>query len=110
MASDKKRKSTAAKAGTKTKTSRKAKRETFDVNIRNVTLTKECRKRLKKVRDCLWGSVADAIECGNWWIPVSNHDYDHMKEEFEKGTKDFFNLEQDVCVKDFDTDIVSYNR
>ena len=94
----------------KRKPNKKASEETFNVNIRDVRLTKECYKRLSKVKNGLWGNVADAIECGNWWIPVKSHDYDHMKSEFEKGTKDFFDLEQDVCVKDYVTDIISYDR
>jgi len=98
---------------TKTKTSKKTKKskvETIDVNIRNIKLTKECRKRLRKVKNAIWGDVAWAIEGGNWFIPMENHNYTHMKERIESGLKEFFELEQSVEVDDFDTDIICYDN
>lgn len=100
-----------SKNGTTThRRKKKTEEELISVNMRNVKLTKECRKRLRKVKDCLWGNVADAIECGNWYLPVKNHKYTHMKETFEKETMDFFHLDQPVCIESFDTDIIQYDN
>lgn len=82
----------------------------LQVNLRNVKLSKESRKLCRKVKDCLWGNVANAIECGNWWIPVKNHNYTHMKSEFEKGMREFYDLDFDVTIADFDTDIICYDN
>ena len=99
-----------AKKTAKTEKSYDKKVDTIDVNIRNIKLTKECRKRLRKEKNELWGDVAWAIEGGNWFIPMKNHNYTHMKDRIESGMKKFFNLENPVEVEDFDTDIIYYDN
>ena len=84
--------------------------ETIDVNIRNIKLTKECRKRLRKVKNAIWGDVAWDIESEDWVIPMENHNYTHMKERIESSLKEYFELEQSVEVDDFDTDIICYDN
>lgn len=80
------------------------------VNMRHVKLTNDSRAKCRKVADGLHGNVADAIEGGDWWIPCKNHNYTHMKSEFEKGMRKFFNLDFDIEVDDFWTNIICYDN
>lgn len=80
------------------------------VNMRHVRLTKDSRAKCHKVSYGLNGNVANAIEDGDWWIPCKNHNYTHMKSEFENGMKEFFNLDFDIEVDDFCTNIICYDN
>lgn len=97
------------------KKSHKAKdkdKDIIQINVRNIRLSKESRKCLRKIKDELWGSVANGIECGNWYIPVKNHRYTHIKEMLEKGMREFYSLNDDaiVAIDDFDTNIIEYDN
>ena len=68
---------------------------------------------LKKIKDCLFGSVLDTIECGNWWIPFSSYEYVDIKKHLEtEAFHKFFKLPKSMklSVKSFDTDMLSFER
>ena len=83
------------------------------INIRNVVIARGSRSELKKIKDCLFGSVLDAIECGNWWIPFSSYEYVDIKKHLEtEAFHKFFKLPKSMkmSVKSFDTDMLSFER
>lgn len=80
------------------------------VNMQHVKLTKDSRAKCRKAADGMHGNVADTIEGGDWWIPCKNHNYTHIKSEFEKGMRKFFNLDFDIEVDDFWTNIICYDN
>ena len=77
--------------------------------MRKVRLEPSCRRLLKKIKNWMWGNVADAVELPEWFVPVESHSYGHMKEILERRLEDFFDLEKSsIAVKSFETDIISY--
>lgn len=90
----------------------KTKKEKISIHVWDIKLSKDTRKTLRKIKECLWGNVANAIECGNWYIPVYNHKFTHIKKSLERGMKKFFNLEKDieVVVDDFMTEIIEFDN
>jgi hypothetical protein len=113
MDSDKSKKKTSNVKTVKTSKASKTKKEVLNIEVNDIRLSKDCRKRLKKVKDCMWGNVANAIEYGHWFIPVKNHRFTHIKKSLEKGMVKFFRLKGDdanVEVEDFFTSIIEYDN
>lgn len=102
----------AKKDNSKNNSTKSSKKEKISIHVWDIRLSKDTRKNLRKVKDCLWGSVADAIECGNWYIPVYNHKFTHIKKCLESGMKKFFKLKKDmeVVVDDFMTEIIEFDN
>lgn len=96
----------------KKKELKKSDKDIIQINVRDIKLTKESRKRLNKVKDMMWGTVAHAIEWGDWYIPVKNYLYTHIKKSLEDGMRDFFSIDKDIPVEieSFMTDIIEYDN
>ena len=89
----------------------KSKKGIKQLNIRNIVIGRGSRSKLKKMKERLFGSVLDSIECGNWWIPFDSYEYLDIKEYLEtKAFHEFYNLPKDIkiTVKSFDTDMLSF--
>ena len=100
----------------------KSKRQNFDVEIRNVKLSKkskqaikkwekECKKNKIELRSLSQDTVWD-IESGHWYGPVPSHEFIDMKVVWENGYHDFFDIPADVLVEIdcFDTGILSFEK
>lgn len=100
------------KTAPKKKTSKKSDKDIIQINVRDIKLTKESRKRLNKVKNTMWGTVAHAIEWGDWYIPVKNYLYTHIKKSLEDGMRDFFSIDKDIPVEieSFMTNIIEYDN
>lgn len=107
-----KTKKVSEKTAPKKKTSKKSDNDIIQINVRDIKLTKESRKRLNKVKDTMWGTVAHAIEWGDWYIPVKNYLYTHIKKSLEDGMRDFFSIDKDIPVEieSFMTNIIEYDN
>lgn len=94
------------------KSSKKKESKTIQIHVWNIKLSKDSRKRLNKIKNNMWGSVSNAIECGNWYIPVKNYLFTHIKKSLEDGMREFFSLDKDVSVEinDFMTNIIEYDN
>lgn len=62
------------------------------------------------MKHCVYSNVANAIECGDWFIPVRNYKYSHIKKRLEDAMKDFYSLKDDVAIDDFQTNIMEYDN
>ena len=81
--------------------------------IEDVVLTRESRKRLRKIKYWSFGNVADTIECAtSWWIPEDIHEYSDLKETLERHLAEFFELEDPdaVEIKSLRTNILSFHK
>jgi len=95
------------------KKSVKPKKYEYQVNIRNIMLTKESYKQCKKIKVDLWGNLANAIEGGNWYIPSNTHEYADLKHDMEKSMCSFFNIKKEkllVEIQYFESDILSFEK
>lgn len=80
------------------------------VSIRNIVLRKQTYDTLKKIKECLFGNIANAIECGNWMFPYHSYDYGELKLMMEFAFHTFYDIPEDVeiDIKRFDSDILSF--
>jgi hypothetical protein len=104
---------TKPKSRSKTKkTSKKSDKDIIQIHVWDIKLTKDSKKRLRKVKNTLWGNAANAIEWGNWYIPVKNYLYTHIKKTLEDGMRDFFSIDKDIPIEieDFMTNIIEYDN
>ena len=94
----------------KGRSSKNTNEKTIQIHVWNIKLTKESRKQLNRVKDCMWGSVAHAIERGDWYVPVKDYRFTHIKKELEEGMVKFFDIDGTVEIEDFETNIIEYDN
>ena len=107
-----KSKMTLKKTASKTNCRKKSDKDIIQIHVWDIKLAKESRKLLRKVKNVMWGNVANAIECGNWYIPVKNYLYTHIKKSLEDGMRDFFDVDKDIPIEieNFMTNIIEYDN
>ena len=104
---------TKPKSRSKTKkSSKKSDKDIIQIHVWDIKLTKDSKKRLRKVKNTLWRNAANAIEWGNWYIPVKNYHKKKKKKSLEDGMRDFFSIDKDIPVEieDFMTNIIEYDN
>jgi len=84
----------------------------FQLNLRHVKLSKESKKQLKKIKDSLWGNIANAIESGNWHVPSDTYEFIDVKTNFEKSMHEFFSIPKDILVEIdyYESNIMSFEK
>lgn len=75
-------------------------------------LTKESYRQCRKVKNCVHGNLAAAIEGGNWWMASDTYEYVDLKKRLESDLKRFYEVDDDTLVEIqyFDSDILSFEK
>ena len=97
------------------KTSKKSssKKNINQIELKNVRLTKASYDSLKKIKNELWGNVANAIESPIWIIPFDSYEYTDIKNEMEcVGIPEMFELPENAVVEiqSFESNILSFHK